>query len=1152
MRLLNGRLSASPTDLANFLACRHRTALDRLVAEGRLSKPHFVDPLAKILRERGEAHERRYVDELRRQQLNVADFGHVDTEGRATQTLDAMRSGADVIVQAVLADDRFLGYADILRKVDRPSPAFGRWSYEVQDTKLTRETRGGTILQLGVYSELLAKLQGTSPEFFHVVTPVGAERYRVDDFAAFYRQATSTFFAFVGAMPLIDPPDPYPDPVEHCAVCRWSSRCNARRRTDDHLSFVAGLGRSHQAELSQRGVTTLAQLAAVPLPLPFIPTRGSKETFERLREQARLQETQRRTGELTFETLAIDAAFGLTQLPEPRPGDLFLDLEGDPFGRAVVGSEPGEGGREYLFGLGRVEENGTFSYTPRWAFNDIEEREAFEAVVATIISALDDDPSIHVYHYAPYEPVAFKRLMGRYASSEAELDRLLRGRRFVDLYAIASHAIRAGVERYSIKNLEPFYAFTREVELEEAGDERRIVEIALETNDLACVTTSVKASVEGYNKDDCRSTAELRRWLESLRTRQIEAGAEIPRPPVEPDEPTEKIKERQQRVNALRARLLEHVPADRAGRTADDQTRYLLAYLLDWHYREDKVGWWEYYRLIELPDEELVDEPAAIIGLEFVERVGPFIGGKSGRATGSTIDRYRYPTQECEIHAGNDLKTRDGKPFGKVLVADRVNRILDVKKGKGVLDLHPSIVFAHGQPPPDKPAGAVFRIGERVVAGGFDRAPRAAADLLQRRTAPVAGLESIDGESVGDRAVRIVSALDGGTLAIQGPPGSGKTFTGARMIAALVKAGKRVGVTATGHKVIRNLLRAVAAEAAEQHLTVRLGHKPSEPGEHGQDGIRDFEENADALQAIANRSVHVLGGTAWMWSREEFAHAVDVLFIDEAGQMSLANALAVSGAASNLVLLGDPQQLEQPQKGSHPDGVGVSVLDYILDGQQTMPADRGLFLPVTWRLAPSICAFTSEVFYENKLQPLAGLDVQRLDGSARFDGIGLVLIDVGHHGCLNASDEEADVVAGLIDELVRPGVHWIDRRDQRHPLRVDDIMVVAPYNAHVRRLQERLPSVVRVGTVDRIQGQEAPVVIYSMATSRPEDAPRGMEFLYSLNRLNVATSRARCLSILVANAALFEPECRTPRQMQLANALARFREMAMRVGAVGL
>jgi uncharacterized protein len=366
------------------------------------------------------------------------------------------------------------------------------------------------------------------------------------------------------------------------------------------------------------------------------------------------------------------------------------------------------------------------------------------------------------------------------------------------------------------------------------------------------------------------------------------------------------------------------------------------------------------------------------------------------------------------------------------------------------------------------------------------------------------------------------------------------------MIRALVAAGRRVGVVATGHKVIRKVIADAVAGARKCGASLPAAHKgDGEKFDDDEDGIETVKDNPDAFSWLQAQSAGVLGGTAWLWARPEFEKCVDVLFVDEAGQMSLANVLAVSQAANSLVLLGDPQQLEQPQKGSHPDGVGVSALQHVLGEHQTMPADRGIFLPETWRLAPAICRFTSEAFYEGKLHSKPGLEAQRLVGSARWSGAGLRVVEVAHDGCRNASDEEVEVVSAIVDELVAPGVTWINDKGESRPMTASDILVVGPYNAHVSRLAERLHERgVRVGTVDKFQGQEAPVVIYSMATSRPEDAPRGMEFLYSLNRLNVATSRAKCVCILVANPRLFEPECRTPRQMQLSSALCRYREMA--------
>jgi superfamily I DNA and/or RNA helicase len=270
---------------------------------------------------------------------------------------------------------------------------------------------------------------------------------------------------------------------------------------------------------------------------------------------------------------------------------------------------------------------------------------------------------------------------------------------------------------------------------------------------------------------------------------------------------------------------------------------------------------------------------------------------------------------------------------------------------------------------------------------------------------------------------------------------------------------------------------------------------------------------------------------------------VDVLFVDEAAQMSLANVLAVSQGAKSVVLLGDPQQLEQPMQGSHPDGTNVSALDHLLGGHATIPADRGLFLDETWRLHPDICAFTSELFYENRLRSRPGLERQQIKSNGRVKGTGLRFFPVQHVGNQSSSPEEADAIRDLVADILDSDASWIDRERVERKIRHDDILIIAPYNSQVFELQERLPGA-RIGTVDKFQGQEAPIVIYSMTTSSRADAPRGMEFLYSPNRLNVATSRARCVCILVGSPAVFEAECRTPRQMQLANAFCRYLEMA--------
>ena len=315
------------------------------------------------------------------------------------------------------------------------------------------------------------------------------------------------------------------------------------------------------------------------------------------------------------------------------------------------------------------------------------------------------------------------------------------------------------------------------------------------------------------------------------------------------------------------------------------------------------------------------------------------------------------------------------------------------------------------------------------------------------------------------------------------------------------------------------------------------------PGEKEADShrLKIASKPGDLVSALQN-DCQVGGGTAWLWSAPEAQSCVDVLFVDEAAQMSLANVLAVSQSARALVLLGDPRQLDQPMQGSHPDGTDTSALDHVLQGARTISAEQGLFLDETWRLHPAICAFTSEQFYDGKLHSRAGLEVQTVLG-APTAGSGLRYIAVDHVGNHNCSPEEADVIAGLVNEILSSGATWLNAEGVEAPISLQDILIITPYNAQVYEIQQRLPFA-RVGTVDKFQGQEAPVAIYSMATSSHADAPRGMEFLYSLNRLNVATSRARCLSFLVCNPEVFEAECRNPRQMQLANAFCRYLELA--------
>jgi predicted RecB family nuclease len=1139
MKERDGTVFVSATDLANHLSCRHLTTLDIRLAKGQIAEPSWDNPHLRAIQQRGLEHERAYVNHLRSRGFSIVDLSNEPEETAGEVTRGAMRGGAQAIVQASFASGDWRGRADVLLRVEQPEKpsGLGNWSYEAVDCKLARETKAETILQLCLYSELVAELQGLEPEFFHVARPdVGfqLESYRLSGFAAYHRAVKMKLLGAVKA----GSGETYPEPVSHCDICRWWKECDGQRRRDDHLSFVAGTSKLQRKELMLQGVPNLESLAKLPLPIPFKPSRGARDGYTRIREQARVQFEARTEGQLKFESLRSEPGEGLFRLPSPSVGDMFLDLEGDPFVE--------EGGREYLFGVVTAGDDGNLVYRGRWALDRAQERAAFEGFIDLVFDRMSRFPDLHIYHFGTYEPGAIKRLMLRYATREEGVDRLLRGELFIDLHAITKQSVRASVEEYSLKEMERFCDYPRKVPLREANQARHFIEHQLELSPTPTLTDEARELVEGYNEDDCRATERLRYWLEALRSKLIASGTGVPRPAVKDTSPSDEVNAHQQRVAALFNALTQDLPAEPKDRTPEQAARWLLAHALDWHRREEKVKWWEFFRMKDLSEEELYEEKTAVAGLSLRQRMP-----KTSPRERAPIDQYHYPSQECSIRKGDTLYTLDEQKFGDVVTADPTARTFDVKKPLKLDGFHPSSVFAHSRYRTDEQSGSILRLADWIVANGIEGPGphRSARDLLLRNPPRLTAGQSLNkaaNETVVQLACRVGSALDSSSLPVQGPPGAGKTFTGARMICTLVSQGKRVGVTAVSHKVIRKLLEDVRTAAREMNVSgVNCAHR-KEGADPDSRPVREIDSNEEALQSLRSGSVNVLGGTSWLWCREELSDSVHVLFVDEAGQMSLANVLACAQGGRNLVLLGDPQQLEQPQKGSHPEGSDISALAHLLDGRRTIGEGQGLFLAETWRLHPTICKFTSELFYEGRLFSLGGLERQDIKAPAPFARPGLWFVPVVHDGNQNHSDEEVERVSAIVELLTQVGSTWVDRRGEQKNLTVNDILIVAPYNDQVNRLVERLPDA-KVGTVDKFQGQEAAVVIYSMTTSSSEDAPRGMEFLYNLNRFNVATSRACCACIVVGSPRLFSPECRTPHQMELANALCRYAELCEHV-----
>ena len=1114
MRKSNNQIIFSASDLSNHIHCKHLTNLNYDVVQGLKEKPISNNRVLDVLRERGIDFENSYLIELEDKGHSIVKIDSEEPNARQ-KTIDAMRQGADYIYQARLSNDKWQGWADFLIKVTTPSE-LGNWSYEVIDTKLSTQTRAGTILQISLYSEIIEEIQGLLPEYMHVRTPESELSYRVNDYISYLRLTKKRLDNAINI-----PIATYPEPCSHSIICNWWEHCNGIRRNDDHLSFIAGMGTSQIKEVKQHGITTLQAMSEIPLPIPFKPTKGSKETFTKLREQSRVQNESRTAQKPIYELLELKENTGFYILPEPTDGDIYLDFEGDPL------VEPS--GLEYLFGWVFQEK-----YNCIWVSNLEEEKAALEQFIDFVFEKRKVFPALHIYHFAPYETIALKNMMGKYATKENEIDILLRTNSFVDLHRVLKQSIRAGVERYSLKDLEKYHGFIREMDLRIVSKIKAEFEFLLEIKKFELITDKMKDAIQLYNREDCFSTLNLHLWLEKERELLITRGNIISRPIVNTAEVPEHVNAHLERIQPIYDALMYENPLDVNERNKDQQARFILANMLDWYRREQKSFWWEYFRIMELEPDELLDEKTALTYLQYT--------GESIPEKKSVIDTYLFPGQECELRPGDQLKNENGGNAGEIIEIDELQGIIKLKKGPSIKETHPNTIIKFEQFSTKDKEESLIHFAQWILANGFENNLndyKVTRDLLLNNLPDLSQALNQNTDLL-EKSIDWASKLDYSYLPIQGPPGSGKSFTGSHMVLELIKKGKKIGITALSHKVIINLLDKVKKIAASQGFDLQIIYKGS-TNDVG-DYPWDIAKNVDTI--VSNISKYqVIAGTSFMWCNEKLKNSVDYLIIDEAGQFALIDTLVVSQASRNIVFLGDHQQLKQPMKGVHPDGTDVSALEHLLEGKKTISEEKGIFLEKTWRMHPNICSFDSEMFYESRLHAVDGLEKQRVEGNTQFQGSGLFYKAVIHQGNNNLSLEEIDEIEKITIELTKGDVFWYDEKNNKNILQRSDIKIITPYNSSVFELQKRIQNI-EIGTVDKFQGQEAAVIIYSVASSSAEDAPRGMDFLYSPNRFNVAVSRAKAIFIMVGNPVIFEPDCKSPEQIKLANPFCRFIEMA--------
>ena len=1120
MFVTGDRVVYSASDLAAAARCEYALLRDFDAKLGRGPAVTVEDELLARTAALGNEHERRRLDRFRDQ------FGDaVAVIGRPAYTLAGLTAAAEatqraivnrapVVYQAAMFDGRFVGFADFLLRDGE--------QYRVADTKLARSTKVTALLQLAAYADALARSGvPVAPEAELELGDGTVVRYRVGDLVPVYRSQRALLQRLVDDHYAAGTAVRWDD--EGVRACFRCPQCTEQLRATDDLLLVAGMRVRQRDKLLGVGITTIAELADRNGPVPDL----APSALARLTAQARLQVRQRKTGVPQYE---IADPQPLALLPEPDPGDLFFDFEGDPLWTA----DGREWGLEYLFGVLEAGPAGVFR--PLWAHDRVDERQALQDFLAMVAKRRKRHPNLHIYHYAPYEKTALLRLAGRYGVGEDDVDDLLRNGVLVDLYPLVRKSIRVGADSFGLKALEPLYM----------GTELRAGEVTTATDSINSyarycelraagrfdeAATALK-EIEDYNHYDCRSTRELRNWL---MMRAWEAGVTPVGAQRFPEGGT--IEDHDQLATTLSAFTADGTAGDR---TPEQTAVALVAAARGYHRREDKPFWWAHFDRLNYPVDEWADNTDVFV-----------VGDASVTVDWHTPARARKPQRRVLLKgelARGDLMTnmfalyeppapagmtdnpdRRAAGHAEVVQADDPSlptEVVILERADRDGNIFHQLPFALTPGPPVSTTALRDSIEATAaaVAAGLPQLPDTAlVDILLRRPPRTRSGAPLPRST--DAVIDITTAvldLDSSYLAVHGPPGTGKTHTAAQVITQLATDHAwRIGVVAQSHATVENLLECVIDAGLDPGRVAKKRHDHNSPRWREIDG-------SEYATFVADTAGCVIGGTAW-----DFANAnrvppgsLDLLVIDEAGQFCLANTVAVAPAAANLLLLGDPQQLPQVSRGTHPEPVDMSALEWLVDGDRTLPEERGYFLDRSYRMHPAVCAAVSALSYEGRLHSHTECTAARhLDGYQP----GVHVLSVDHHDNSIESPEEADAIAAEIKQLL--GSTWTDEHGAR-PLAACDVLVLAPYNAQVALVRQRLASAgiggVRVGTVDKFQGGQAPVVFISMTASSVDVVPRGISFLLNRNRLNVAISRAQYAAVIVRSEMLTEYLPATP------------------------
>ncbi len=1132
----NDRLKTA-SRLKNWIACNY-TTINEINKKELKKKERSTTEIVR--KKRGDEFEEKIYEKLIKQYpKHIKIKKDVD---KFEKTKEAIKKGYDLIHKAHFKYKGWIGEIDFLIKDPNKKTKNGKWRYEVYDTKLSSIPQTDHITQISLYSEWIATQQDNElPNFMYLILGIKdkekkvnilkideeVKQYKTQNYQSYFQNNNANYIKFLES----EKKNTYPERCGFCAMCEWTDVCDKIWLEKDHLNQIAKIRKDQIIKIKDHGIKTLSQFAKLK------KTEKIKDLHHRIFQkhlvQAELLIEFKKTKIPQFKVLPLEVERGFNKMPKPSEHDLFFDIEGLD---KILNSEESEQDKqalEYLFGI-YDHDNKKEPYKYFWAHNQDEEKEKFIELLEFIDKHLKQYPDSHIYHFNHYEKTALTKLMSKHDTHLEQVNDLLRYGKLVDLLAVVNQGMQVSEREYSLKNLEKFYQYKRKGEIKKANESTDKYLDWIETGEEKLLD-----EIKLYNREDCESTYFLREWLHPKKPKgSLYAIKKEPKP-----ETTKWEKENEELKNDIEKNC------------EDEEIKQILKDVLGFHKREEMIYWQSIFnRAANKNDEDLIDD-AECIG--FMEKINEGLG-KDGKGKTIKIFTYKFLKQDFKVQEKDRvINATDGNldtyTVGKVLSIDESKKdenIIEISSSKKLPEI---LSIAKGDFYDHKVIiAAIRRFVESVIKG--EKKYKATYEILKKNYPKIKNIK--EGDAIikeGDflkESFKTVESMENSYLYFQGPPGVGKTHTAAYIIIELIKKSKKIGITANSHKVIFNLLTKIE-ELAEDNFSFTGYHKCGSTPDKRFDGkfIKNISDTKKMDMMFKTMGADLFSGTPWCFSRPDCDEKLDYIFVDEAGQLTTADILAISLSAKNVVIIGDQMQLSSPISAVHPGESGKSLPEFLLEGKDTISSDKGIFIDKSRRLHPKLRQFVSENFYDERLKNFDFTEKRKiifLKKENLLPETGILMVDAKHKDvCRQKSEEEGRLVKDFYNRLF--GSTFLDEKNTKKIMNEEDILVVAPYNVQVNYLKSILPKEARVGTIDKFQGQQAPATIISMTTSDPESLPRNVDFFFSRNRLNVAISRSQCLSIVIMNKKILEISCKKIEHIHLVNTFMKLLEFEKKV-----